>query len=191
MIDWFAELYRIIKKISYGGNSKKLTAQFIAALNETLSPSGGGGISTASVTLTDEEIIALPGTSIEIVPAPSDGYQNVVVSAIISIDQSAAHYENVSDGDTDATRIIYTAGPDASIYVKNSDLFSEDISSVVLTSFTFIQGEFPRIYGELVTQAANSSLSLYCANTLGNLTEGDPSNSMKVTVLYYVAQLIT
>ncbi len=38
-MNWFNELYRIIKLISYGGTSKKLTAQFISALDETLSPS--------------------------------------------------------------------------------------------------------------------------------------------------------
>ncbi len=42
MIDWFSELYRIIKLISYGGVSKKLTAQLISALDETLSTSSGG-----------------------------------------------------------------------------------------------------------------------------------------------------
>lgn len=59
MIDWFGELYRIIKQISYGGTSKKLTAQFIAALNGTLTAGNVVGPSSA----VDGNLALFDGTS--------------------------------------------------------------------------------------------------------------------------------
>ncbi len=66
MIDWFSELYRIIKQISYGGVSKKLTAQLISALDETLTPGsspGGGSFLSANTARVDASGNDATGTS--------------------------------------------------------------------------------------------------------------------------------
>lgn len=98
-MDWVGELYRIIKLISYGGTSRKLTNQFISALDQTVTPSGNGSILSTTVTLTDDQIKALPDTPVDIVPSPGAGKWISIIQHILTTHFEGGAYEGIQDGD--------------------------------------------------------------------------------------------
>ncbi len=104
MIDWFNELYRIIKAISYGGNSKRLTAQLITALDETLTP--GGGV-TLPITLNPGDVLAQDAEGNELIEFGDDGgsHDYVVKSDDLSGYWSVRQADSTPAGPTDAINV--------------------------------------------------------------------------------------
>jgi hypothetical protein len=144
----------------------------------------------ATVTLTNAQIKALPGTPIELVPAQGAGKAVDFVRAVAWLDVTAGGYTNV---DPEATLKVGIAGIGSSVPDSVPDLLGAN-SDVYALEFA------PTVY---VTDGVVSSNSYYSRSTvdnvpiqlfgtngsLGNLTGGNAANTLKVSVIYMVVDL--
>lgn len=168
----------------------------------TDAPIGGGGsmpIQQATVTLTDDQIKALPTTDVELVPAPGAG--KVIYGAngelglmVISLGGPGAAYTNISS----------SPKPDFVLYTGAARIFGLYAKYGVGSSrlSAFLQWGGPAVYatsyGEVganeimqdTSAVADLPLMLAIDNgALGDLTGGDPDNTMSVTVFYAVVDV--
>lgn len=155
---------------------------------------GGGGIlSLATLTLTNAQILALPTTSLEILPAPGagkiivpfhamlrmtyiGGTTNIDGSAKVAVVWGSGFDGNSLDVINEATSgggkvsNLIASGTDAQIFLS----FQQEVDSGITS---------PLLNGN--TSAFNNALYLWCDNNgAGNFTGGDAGNSLKVYVWY-------
>ena len=183
-MDWVGELYRVIKLISYGGTSRKLTNQFIAALDETITPSGAGSILTATVTLTDAQIIA--GDPVVIIPATeivnyarmpatipkvigAVGIQNTLAGAYDGLIPVTLGYGTLSDSNFGQ-----------SVHIDGGHAFSA--SGISLNTEKKI---FGFMIGEATADQDIADNAVVVQAAFG-ATGGNPANTLKVIVYYVV-----
>lgn len=150
-------------------------------------------IRKATVTLTDAQILALPTTPIEIVPTPGADKNLMLIAAYIKT-HIVVPYANL-DTNPRYIQIFDNDGDAMSIPTSYSDtyaLLTTDNSRTILTPTTLwnknIDGTNYNTPNSFHT-FDNQPLLLTCVNTDGDFTDGDPANTLKITVLYYVIDL--
>ncbi len=160
--------------------------------------SHGALLQKATVTLTNDQIKALPTTAVEIVPAPGAGKWLQFVRAIWQLDPRGGAYTNL-----DATlRIDFLAGSGNQIatpYKEADNGALADDSGIHGIGF----GPITNVAGSAAgpgavwmfelsggSSAVNIPIMLKAANgTLGNLTGGHASNTLTVTAYYVIVDL--
>ena len=147
-----------------------------------------------TVTLTDAQIKALPGTDIEIVPAVSAGQIIAVVGGLIYCDTTAAIYTNIDA--TARVEIQYTSGG-AGPALTQIDNFNLGVTDMLAAGgiVTYSLGPKANViggetFGFAGQDVEGDGLELAASNgAAGNFTGGNAANFMKVTVFYVVVDL--
>lgn len=173
------------------------TVTEIAAVSE-----GAGGeqvVLSASVTLTDAQIKALPTTSQIVVPAPGAGLALAFVGAWLNADCLGGGYSNITaSASLYSSGLLITWGNDsinASHLAKPSNVLGPQAQNqVYLPPFTLIDAaDTPSVHAQnaaSIDNFDNVELRLVAYNGGGgNLTGGDAANSLKVTVAYVVIEV--
>lgn len=162
-----------------------LVAMSFPALASERSTPVAATVYSEVVVLSDTQIKSLPNTPVEIVPAPGNGKMIMPVGVVMSSHQVAA-YENVSASNYTAFTFMLSG---FGVYgVKNIYSFltfgadcvlpGSPINLVSVTAGTDSLSEFD-----------NRPLTLALDNEYGNLTGGDPANTLTITVYYFIADL--
>ncbi len=156
-----------------------------------ISPGGGGSVLSASVTLTDAQIKALPTTAIEIVAAQGVGKMISVLMAVANWSVSAGAYTNQ---DADTRFWIQNEGGAAL-----STVISQIPSATTNRGYNLIGGALINSAGAWngivesdgynVSQLANKNIQAFIDNAGGDLTGGNAANTLKVTVYYVIVDL--
>jgi hypothetical protein len=159
-------------------------------------------IQSATVTLTDAQIKALPTTAVTIVPAPGTGKMLRLIMAHAALTQSA-EYTNI-DPDESWLSIAYQGDSVASSVVLNhSGDGKEDLdrllgggagspAAVIFEPFQKTSaswGATAEVFSEVggAIGSANKALNVYAFNnSAGDFTGGNSANTLTVTVLYLV-----
>ncbi len=172
---------------------------------EIVEDDGGSSLlKTATVTLTNAQIKALPTTPVVIVPATEVlGYSGfpttifLVSKALLRLDCSAGIYTNV-DNDSN---ILLCWGSDASTDIGIAAAIRDDTTStpsIFPSTFDFIGGSDPTkaVASFLLSEGffltdglQDNAVALFIHNTLGNFTGGNAANTLKVTVYYMVVDV--
>lgn len=142
-------------------------------------------VATATITLTDAQIKALPTTGIEIVPAPGAGRVLRPYLALI-ISNFATVYTNLDAGNLGM--VIDDGAGDVTDYCSMTGMMNSTTRKVAsmgpysVTDDASGNGVVPRLN---LTGAENSPLTLFASNAAaGNLTGGNAANTLKVIVHY-------
>lgn len=161
---------------------------------------GWSPIKIATVTLTDSQIQTLPTIPVEIVAAPGSGKMVLPLYGVASLDWTA-NYTNIN---TAARLFIATTNAQNLILGDLVELVGNANVSGLLAfgadALAFfpprvvsnIDGSYTRgVGGGWATSDFNDDgLSIGAANGgAGNFTDGDPANTLKVTVYYTVVDL--
>jgi hypothetical protein len=149
---------------------------------------------SATVTLTDAEIKALPTTYKQIVPAPGAGKMLNFISSIINLDATAGAYTNIiTDG------LLFVGHDDylseASCFANMPTGASKNISS--LTASTISNSTYAGYLGYAIavinnysfTDLENKPLKLHAINTEGDFTGGNAANTLQITVYYTITDI--
>lgn len=157
---------------------------------------GGGGsgggveILSASRTLTDEQIKALPSEFVQIVAAPGEGKILFPISAFLILNAVAAAYTNVND----SSFTICTDQRDnlSSYMAGRAGILDAARLSFGQFVFPYIQQSMDSIVGENSTSGMaladleNRAIGIHDPDLgSGNYTGGNEDNTLKVT-LYYI-----
>lgn len=163
--------------------------------------SGGGLLLSATVTLTDAQIKALPTTGVaELVAAPGAGKKIVPSFATITCDTSANPYANV---DAACYMPIALGNDDVEFLstIQNYATASFSSADTLLSSGgprSFLLAQLPGAWAVVgaaftpqpIDGGENEALNLFCDNGgSGDFTGGDPANSLTVTVFYVVVDV--
>jgi len=184
-----------IGQVVVGGVTLTEAADFETNIKIVFPGLAGGGSSylSATVTLTDAQIKALPTTPVEIVAAPGANKLIFVIRNVIgklndsggaygNSDNTAGSYVTLAYGsayDDDATYNY----PDVTSFINSLSSFGND---GIITLSPYSADTFQNI----LPGAVNNGLFLHIGNNgLGNLTGGNAANTLKVTVYYVIVDL--
>lgn len=138
-------------------------------------------LKSATVTLTDAQIKALPTTAIELVAAPGAGKMLIPMLVIGVLDNVAGGYGNFHSPNC----LIYVATGSAGIsdsFLANEDTVWGTPEGVQVLQFNLLAGSFAVAD---VPQLENQPVKLTALNFgAGNLTGGNAANSLQVSVYY-------
>lgn len=166
-----------------------VSADDVRALMYEASPSVdlGGSIKTASVTLDDEQIKALPDVPVVIVPAPAADVGLVPVTAVVVFKpkEDVGQYGNTDDAATLVLSRFSALGNGIDSSGTNAaDLLGQDTASVVqMSPLQSVAG------GQTVVGAVDDLPDVQIDISLQNgfsgvLTDGHPENTLTVHVAY-------
>ena len=129
--------------------------------------------------LSNDEILALPTTPIEILPAPGEGKLNFPLFAYWSF----SHAANVTNIDPSASLTLST---DPTIHLMMEIQEGGGLISDLLAFNQSRQMMHPvNPIAQTIANVTNEPLKLFADNNLaGDFTGGDPNNSLAITVLY-------
>ena len=144
-----------------------------------LLPDTSVAVKSATVTLTDAQIKALPTTQVGIVAAPGAGKVLFPVQWLIVADTRAGAYTNL-----DAA----ISGPNLGWPSEPAQLFSAAASAVILTTVANKISAWENLAdsgGDNLGNLEDQPLVIGIGNgASGNLTGGNAANSLQVTVFY-------
>jgi hypothetical protein len=155
--------------------------------------SSHGSIATASVTLTNAQIIALPSTYPTIVPAQGSGtvivpimatYAAVLVAGYTNLARSVAL---VLDPVNNFNQV--TAGIDSSALLSSSGVtvYAQDAAAALTVSGAATTNSV--LTAAIQFGYDNAALTVASTSNLGALTGGNAGNSLLVRVWYVVSKL--
>jgi len=176
-----------------GSTVKETTTQDIADLG------GGGSLLSATVTLTNAQIKALPTTAIEVVANPGATRFIVPISAVLIANTTAGAYTNINAAaqlsieypliNTKAFALV-----DNNTFGQTSNLLDGgNILVAMLSPFININVDTEpcAIFVNNDIGIVDNPLNIVMNNSSdGNLTGGDAANTLKVTVYYIVVDLV-
>lgn len=149
---------------------------------------GGGAYQTATVTLTNAQILALPTTPIQVVAAPGVGNLLVVDSAVMALDATGGVY---SDFDSFNVFLNYGSGglkQASNLYDEaNNGAFADDNAVNFIGIFQPIDAGTNQAgwFGD-ATNVVNVPITVWALNgAAGDLAGGDAANTLKVVMNYY------
>ncbi len=184
-----------IGTVTVGGVTLTTAADFgteiVNVFTGLASSPGGSSILSASVTLTDAQIKALPTLGFEILAAQGSGKMAQIVALNLSFRWTADY---TIDGDEILQCYYNNSGAEASNSLSDSsgqvtDLFGNGSSSVaVLSGYQLAGGAFMGVVKPRVDYN-NDPIYLYIVRGGGVFTGGDAANTLKVTVYYVVVDL--
>lgn len=164
---------------------------------------GGNVIRSATVTLTDAQIKALPTTAITLVAAPASGFRIKPISATLIIKSSAGAYTNINTTyaalqieSTPGVVLLTPPSNDNTItpaMTKLTDLFGATTRVVDLSTWVNVPASTGEQYVQpniLMTVAYGDGVLVRVKvdnNGSGNWTGGNAANTMTV-VLYYAVE---
>lgn len=154
----------------------------------------GGSLLSATVTLTDAQIKALPTTPIEVVAAPGAGKIVIPTQAVLYFDFTA-QYTNINvaaylgvlqNGSSGLLSLLNEAiGSGVSTFLQ----YGED-AVATLTQPRILQSSAIAGHVNPASDMVNTSLRVEAFNdTDGNFTGGNAANTIKVTVYYIVVDV--
>ena len=160
-------------------------------------------MSRTSVLLNNDQILALPTTPIEVVPAPGVGKYLVPHLAIIESDFSAGNYDNISDATLalGASDIVITVGENIVNVFRAVSMgaLGPVESRRVVSVLAPVQPTYPRSqetddtwgnsYGYLANgfdHVENMHWTIAADNADGDFTEGHEDNWLLVKLFYTV-----
>lgn len=163
----------------------------------------GDAMLTTKITLTNDQIKALPSTPISILPAPGAGkriiplhaqvrlsltaaYSNIAANASLSLDLPPfAYFANDDGGQNTLSTILTNGGAIVDAAASPSHQWSTNQGAAT----ALMQG------AGATDNFTNQPLNIALANldaawaNAGDLTGGDPANTMTIVVAYYIADL--
>lgn len=135
-----------------------------------------------TTTLTNDQIKALPTTFIEVVPAPEAGKSLVFLGGTVLVNRSGGAWTNLDGG------FVWLLQSDSWFDVSNK--FSDfNLNNREGTLSPAVLEEDAAEKPSSVSHAAGEGISIAMTNSLGDLTGGHPTNTMKVTVIYTIVDL--
>jgi len=156
---------------------------------------------TKTVELSDSDIKALPTAPFEILPAPGDGLAINVLQVFTDPNFTAAGYTNISGNNTYLTPVY---GDDIEIFGYlgnanggNQQLTNNFLNQINLRTRTIFQ-VLPNTNGFAgggIAQNTRNGLNnqpvklMFYNDSNGNLTGGNASNTLKVTVIYTITEI--
>jgi len=164
-------------------------------------PGGGGLLQTATFTLTDAQIKALPTTAIEIVAAQGANKIIFPQSALLYLNW-AGDYDNIGSTATlgveyDDSHSSCLAPLDEASNGQVSNLLIDGATHIALLPMRSLVVS-PSLANSGIGQitdepwSVNSALKVYASNTgshTGDFTDGDTSNTLKIIVYYLVVDV--
>ena len=143
-------------------------------------------MTSATVTLTDAQIKALPTTPIQILPTPAAGKIYLVISAVFYVDTRNGAYSNINSDFFCA--LVTDDWYDNVSHQLQARMFNRTTRSLAFSNYAELASPSSHgqvAFGEDYEDSYDQPINLYCDNLSdGDFTDGDASNSMKVTVHY-------
>jgi hypothetical protein len=142
-------------------------------------------VSLAAVRLINADILALPTTGIELIPAPGANRIIVPIHTILHFRSSAA-YTNF-----DTLMALYLARGSGGSRIQYHN--SPDLLLGQTVNYTSIMRPATDLLDAIMTDAdtdvVNKALNIKMDNALGNLTGGAAGNLLIVSTLFYIANI--
>lgn len=182
--------------VDVGGRFRKLLSSFVGGDDN----GGSQPFQSAKVTLTNDQVLALVSTPVEVVAAPGAGKIVYPISAFMVIKNAAAEYTNLDAQAVLGLRVV-------SVNCDMCTPYDEAANGALGTAATPGGGSFvpfivpavtaselsSPITGEWQAQASqieNEPLSLFGYNaSSGDFTGGDDANTLDVYVTYQIADV--
>lgn len=192
-----------IGQVSVGGVTLTTAADFATEIVNVftgLSSGGGSGyLVKAEVTLTDAQIKALPTAPHPIIVAsPGENKVLLFMGGFLVLNTTAGAYTNV---DTESNAIYIGYGADAISYCSTHSIMPTGAGGSNIFGGVFNQGAVVDIRPDWedmtrslewmtgLDNMKNQPLTIIGYNNTGDLTGGNPANTMKIIIYYIVVDL--